>query len=394
MSDIPGRKRPAKKAPTKTAPTRKRPPKKAPAEKAPVKKAPAKVAPPKKAPIKKAPAKKAPVKEAPVKKAPAKKAAAKKALPVKRVISARPPARREPQRGGLRDRLRTAPVRGAGGGDADVVAVRPSTPTETITAGPRRGTVAVIPGSRQGNIVRELKKKKRVVTGPGGKQDGDQSDRQRDESFSKVLASRNVHMIATESLKRFEDGRLSDVKMGLKAAEAELNGLRRERERLEKEEDADKLALIDGYILLAEAEAQAGQALLKLAETARAQKGVITLIGRVLTASGKPQADAQIFFVDDDGKVVQEIDPLKPDAEGLIWIGLNEDQAKSVIKRGGRLSARARVSGKVVAADPFTARVREGSVYQFDLRIKGDKPGRPGKRPGRPGRGGDVTRRG
>jgi hypothetical protein len=394
MSEDRGRKGPAKNAPTRKAPSGGPPSGEPPPGKALAKTTSAKRAPAKKPASAAAAAKKAPAKKAPAKKTSAREATAKKTLAAKRVIAARPPARREPQRGTLRDRLRTAPVRGLGAGDADVVATGPSTPPEPVAAAPRRGTVGEIAVSRHAKILREAKQKKPVVTAPGGKQDRDQSDRQRDRSFGKVLASRDVHAIAAESLKRLEAGRLSDVKTGLQAAEAELKGLRRERERLEKEEDAEKLALIDGYILLAEAEAQAGQALLKFAETARARKGAITLVGRVLAASGKPRVDAEIFFVDDDGEVVPEIAPLKPDARGLVWIGLNKDQAASVIERGGRLSARARVSGKVVAADPFTARVRQGSVYQFDLRIKGDKPGQPSQRPGSPARRGDRTRGG
>lgn len=372
MSDTSGDERPAMKASVSKAATKKTTTKK--------------VAARKRSPRKER------AKKARAKKATAKKATAKKALPGKRVISERPPARREPRRGGLRDRLRTASVTGADGGDPDVDVIRPSRPAETIITAPRRGAVAVS-GSRRGNLVRELEKRKRVVTGPGGKAGTEQTSRRRDETFRKVLASRDVQVIAAESLKRLEDGRLSDIETGSRAAEAELKGLRNERERLEKEQDVDKLALIDGYIRLAEAEAQAGQAFLRLAERARAQKGVITLIGRVLTASGKPPADAQIFFVDESDEVVREIEPLEPDADGLIWIGLNEDQAKSMIKRGGRLSARARVARKVVAADPFTARVTEGSVYQFDLRIKDDGRDRPGKPPDRPGRENDITPR-
>ena len=315
------------------------------------------------------------------------------ALAGRRVIAARPPARREPPRGSLRDRFRTAPVTGTGGGDADVVAVPPAAPSNATAGALRRGAVAVATGSRQGNLVRELRKRKPVVTGPSGRPDREQREPQRDESFGKVLASRDIRIIGTECLKRLEGARLTEVKTGVQAAEAELRVLRLERERLEQQQDTDRLALIDGYIRLVAAEAHAGRSLLKLATTARRQKGVMTLVGRVLAASGKPAADAQVFFVDEKGEIVKNIAPIKPDDEGLVWVALDKEQARMVIQRGGRLSARAQVSGKVVAADPFTARMKEGSVYQFDLRVRDDSPVLPGVRPGKPPRGRESRRR-
>lgn len=351
---------------------------------------PGRKTPAKKTAAKKATAKKAVAKKAAAKKTTAKKAAAtatNEATTTRRVIAARAPQRSEPQRGSLRDRLRTAEVTGAGSGDAERVALsRAPTADTKAAAGPRLGSVATPTGSRAANLVRNLSSASRVFTGPSGSPSGRPTGAA-DTSFAQVIARKDTDAIVAETLKRLETARISDVDKGLRAAEAELAQLRKERERLDKAADADKLTLIDGYIQIAEAEAESGKTILKLVEKARAQKGVITVIGRVSDASGKPPANAEVYFVDASGKSVEELAPVKPDDDGVVWIGLSAAQAEALVKRGGQISARARVAGKDVAADPFTARVKTGSVYQFDLRIRtGASGGSIGRSPGSPGR--------
>lgn len=331
--------------------------------------------------------KKAAAKKTAVKKAPAKKAAAP-ATP-KRVIAERPPQRSEPQRGSLRDRLHTASVAGAGSGEAEAISRPAPATTTTATTGPRNGSVAILTGSRRGNLKRDLTDAGRVFTGPIAPA-GERDDRKPDTGLGDVIGRRNTQAITAEVLKRTEAARINDVKMGLLATEAELKLLRRERERLAERADAEKLALIDDYIQLATAEAESNRTVLAYVDRARDQKGRVTLIGRVADADGQPQVEAQVYFVDSSDKTVSEIPPAKPDSEGVVWIALNDEQTKAVIKRGGQLSARAQLDGKEVAADPFAARIRKGSVYQFDLGIR---DGKPDDRTGGEGRARVVPRR-
>jgi hypothetical protein len=225
------------------------------------------------------------------------------------------------------------------------------------------------------------------VIGPGFARDrGDEDD-----SLRKALSSRDPDAIQAETVKRLEAGRVRFIEESVAARATELAALQREQARLAEKGDTRRAAVIRDYAGLVAAELSAARRTLRDIERVRkAGKGEAILAGRVLDAAGAPVAEADVVFVDAQGEVLSVIPPVRADADGAVWVALNAEQLKAVTERGGRLSAQARVGGRIVASDAFSAPLTSRGAYTFDLRAAdGSRAG--GGQPVRPADAGGAS---
>jgi hypothetical protein len=287
--------------------------------------------------------------------------------PPQRVLAARAPlAAAEPAQGTLRDRLRGATVTGAA---AAALGARPA----HARPAPDRPTVATraLPSTRPKGVLPGARPDRPAITAPGPIRNRGEAD----DSFAEALRSRKVEAIEAETLRRLEASRQRLIAEDARAAEAELKILQAEQARLAEKGDARRAALIADYAALVAAEITTARRTLRdVARVKQSGRGAATLAGRVLDAAGKPVADAEVVFVDQQGEPLSFLPAARTDDDGAVWVALNADQLGALAQRGGRLSAQARVGGRVVATDAFAAPLAARGAYVFDLRVSADRP--------------------
>jgi hypothetical protein len=319
---------------------------------------------------------------------PSRRAAPAPEAPAQRVLAARAPQVAEPARGTLRDRLRTASVTGAA---ALALGARP-TPARPAPDRPAAPTPTLNP-TRPKGVLTVARPDRPPIVAPGAARDRGEAD----DSFAEALRSRKVEAIEAETLRRLEASRQRLIADDARAAEAELKILQAEQARLVEKGDARRGRLIADYAALVSTGIDAARRSLRdVARVKQAGRGAATLAGRVLDAAGKPVAGADVVFLDPQGEPLSFLPAARTDGDGAVWVTLNDDQLALLSQRGGRISAQARVDGRVVATDAFAAPLAARGAYVFDLRAGADRPAGGGGTV-TPGRGGgtvvtDVTR--
>lgn len=195
--------------------------------------------------------------------------------------------------------------------------------------------------------------------------------RQDDRSFGRVLQTRSPDRIVPETVRRLEGGRRLYLEESLRAAEAELLLLTKERDRLQEEGDKRRLARIARLVAAVEADLAAGR------ETAAAvkQSGDLpadgwAVLGRVLTRDGDVPQRAEVVFVAEEGRPVEPLQSLPVGPDGMVRAAFPAEVVKPLEQQALRVAAAVRVGRRILAVDETPVRLRAGRVYQFDLRVE------------------------